>query len=387
MFDSRGYGLYRIINRLVDSRFQAMLHQSPSLSRSFGEASPSVLYLHIPFCPVHCSFCTFFTLPADTEQIKLYMERLERDIDSLASQDYSFRRIFIGGGSPLSAGTLLSSCMEKLQCYWPRAEISLEISPHSLSRFQELGLPRPGRLSIGMQSLQEDRLREIGRPLKELSLVREKLQEIAASEILLNIDLIYGFPGQELREMCADVRALIEIGSEELSWYPLITAKPLSRFDYVRYQRLLEQIQSGLSGSYRRVGPWTWLRSDLAVSSRTGGEYILMDESFIGIGAGSFSLCAGQFSSQSFSLDEYLASNPGDEQALILKIDQGSMQRYRYLMQTLLGLETAQAAPSPLLALLFRLGHLGEKRGGFLRSLSLRCFFRGVDRIREKMVE
>ena len=184
------------------------------------------IYLHIPFCRSRCAYCDFYSTTD--------LDRRERYVEALLSEWQQRRNeikgpiatVYFGGGTPslLSAQTVERILTSLLQDEAPRErEITLEANPDSISPEYLKSLKAAGvnRLSIGIQSLQDDLLRTIGRRHN----AEQALQAIEAAREAgftnLSVDLMYGLPGQTSAQWKADIETVLRFKPEHISTYCL----------------------------------------------------------------------------------------------------------------------------------------------------------------------
>lgn len=164
------------------------------------------LYVHIPFCEKKCSYCDFLSAPATEQTKEAYMAALFAEIGGRA-KDYKERivtSIFIGGGTPsLLSGDSIRQLMEHIRegfSLAPDAEITMEVNPgtvtaEKLTAFYEAGI---NRLSIGMQSAQEQELKILGRIHDFDGFCQVYREAVEAGFTNINVDVMSGLPGQTL---------------------------------------------------------------------------------------------------------------------------------------------------------------------------------------------
>lgn len=164
------------------------------------------LYVHIPFCEKKCSYCDFLSAPATEQTKEAYMAALFAEIGGRA-KDYKERivtSIFIGGGTPsLLSGDSIRQLMEHIREGFrlaPDAEITMEVNPgtvtaEKLTAFYEAGI---NRLSIGMQSAQEQELKILGRIHDFDGFCQVYREAVEAGFTNINVDVMSGLPGQTL---------------------------------------------------------------------------------------------------------------------------------------------------------------------------------------------
>lgn len=164
------------------------------------------LYIHIPFCVKKCSYCDFLSAPATEQTKEAYMAALFAEIGGRA-KDYKERivtSIFIGGGTPsLLSGDSIRQLMEHIREEFrlaPDAEITMEVNPgtvttEKLTAFYAAGI---NRLSIGMQSAQEQELKILGRIHDFDGFCQVYREAVEAGFTNINVDVMSGLPGQTL---------------------------------------------------------------------------------------------------------------------------------------------------------------------------------------------
>lgn len=164
------------------------------------------LYIHIPFCVKKCSYCDFLSAPATEQTKEAYMAALFAEIGGRA-KDYKDRivtSVFIGGGTPsLLSGDSIRQLMEHIRegfALAPDAEITMEVNPgtvtaEKLTAFYEAGI---NRLSIGMQSAQEQELKILGRIHDFDGFCQVYREAVEAGFTNINVDVMSGLPGQTL---------------------------------------------------------------------------------------------------------------------------------------------------------------------------------------------
>ena len=164
------------------------------------------LYIHIPFCVKKCSYCDFLSAPATEQTKEAYMAALFAEIVGRA-KDYKERivtSIFIGGGTPsLLSGDSIRQLMEHIREGYrlaPDAEITMEVNPgtvttEKLTAFYAAGI---NRLSIGMQSAQEQELKILGRIHDFDGFCQVYREAVEAGFTNINVDVMSGLPGQTL---------------------------------------------------------------------------------------------------------------------------------------------------------------------------------------------
>lgn len=191
---------------------------------------PVSIYIHIPFCQFRCSYCDFFTCAGQECTIPAYASALCREIELLARaapQRLPAHTVYFGGGTPsLLSGELLGSILETLAGSFDLAadaEISLEANPGTLTAARLKAMRRAGinRLSLGVQSTSQSLLRLLGRRHDFFDVIAAvKLARLAGFDNL-NLDLIYGVPGQTMAMWQAALEDALRLAPQHLSLYSL----------------------------------------------------------------------------------------------------------------------------------------------------------------------
>lgn len=191
------------------------------------------LYIHVPFCARKCLFCSFVISVGQEHRRDDYVRALAREMEGRAAKP--LKSIYFGGGTPSMLDehqfdVLMRAVKEKFS-FPGGIEITLEANPESINRPKAEFLKTLGinRISLGVQSLNDRYLRFLGRG-HNAAAAREAFRILRdAGFDNINLDLMYGFPGQTTLELQEDVRAMALLGSEHLSLYTL-TIEPNSRF-------------------------------------------------------------------------------------------------------------------------------------------------------------
>jgi len=194
--------------------------------------SPRIsLYVHFPWCLKKCPYCDFLSFPISQKvNFKRYTNSLLKDWSNDKSwlQGRTLQTIYFGGGTPSLAdpeifASLFSEIKKSNSANLQNIEITLEVNPGTLdpSKMQvwrEMGI---NRISVGVQSFQDEKLKVLGR-------IHSSQEAIDAIKILqkngfqnINCDLMYGLPGQTLANALLDLKKAISLGVQHISWYQL----------------------------------------------------------------------------------------------------------------------------------------------------------------------
>jgi oxygen-independent coproporphyrinogen-3 oxidase len=203
----------------------------------FSLLPPLALYVHIPWCVRKCPYCDFNSHErAEALPERDYVERLIADLESLLPSVWGRRliSIFIGGGtpslfSPAAIDELLGAVRARLPLD-PGAEITLEANPGTVEAARFRGFRDAGvnRISLGVQSFDDRMLGALGR-IHGAAEARNAVTTALASFDNVNIDLMYGLPGQTLDMARADIGEALACGVPHVSAYQL-TIEPNTMF-------------------------------------------------------------------------------------------------------------------------------------------------------------
>jgi coproporphyrinogen III oxidase-like Fe-S oxidoreductase len=274
-----------------------------------GNSEPS-LYIHIPFCRSLCPFCCFNRYLFDETQARRYFVNLKRELDMYIRKGFRFSEFYFGGGTPTVLMDELIGFIDYLKANYTVRKISLETTPREIDREKIAALKAAGinRLSIGVQSFDHDVLKGMGRPFSPDD-AREKLLMAEGQFDTLNADFVFNFPGQTVGQFEADVALFKELGIDQATFYPLMASphkrdameRKFNRIDMSREKEFYDIILRELYGDgYRTSTVWCFSRGERMID-----EYIVEDDDYIGIGAGSVSIVNGNFYVNSFALDRY----------------------------------------------------------------------------------
>ncbi|MCZ6891535.1 MAG: radical SAM family heme chaperone HemW [Chloroflexi bacterium] len=193
------------------------------------EQEPLALYIHIPFCETKCPYCDFNTYAGIEQLIPTYIDALIQEVGlwSVTLGPVPIGTIFFGGGTPSYVppehiGRLLSTVRSAFTLA-ANAEITLESNPgdvtmERLARWRAAGV---NRLSIGVQSLDDELLRLLGRRHTSQDAVDAFGYAQAAGFDDVNLDLMYGLPDQSIDQWRRTLQDTIALGPRHLSLYCL----------------------------------------------------------------------------------------------------------------------------------------------------------------------
>jgi len=183
------------------------------------------LYIHIPFCRSKCSYCQFYSVTRDKEDEKLYFNKLIEELNLVINKRKApFETLFIGGGDPFLLKTeYLEKILELAGSLGKIKEVTIESNPNSLtSDYNRLITKGLTRISIGLQSMNKNHLKTLGRNVtveenkKVLDLIKDE------RNIDFNLDLITSIPNQSLNDTLDDIDLIVDkLNVSHISLYNL----------------------------------------------------------------------------------------------------------------------------------------------------------------------
>lgn len=205
---------------------------------------PLSLYIHIPWCIQKCPYCDFNShaqkgeIP-ENDYIRHLLLDLQADLARFQTsvQKRKLRSIFIGGGTPsLFSAEGIARLLNGVKAHIPfeeNIEITLEANPGTVEAERFKGYVDAGvtRISMGIQSFNDDKLQRLGRIHSAAEAKRAVHLAKVSGLQSFNLDLMHGLPNQTLAEALDDLRQAVELAPPHLSWYQL-TIEPNTLFAY-----------------------------------------------------------------------------------------------------------------------------------------------------------
>ena len=198
---------------------------------------PLSLYVHLPWCLRKCPYCDFNSheKPGELPEAR-YLDALRADLEAALPFVWGRRvhSIFIGGGTPsLFAPAAIDQLITDIRARLPLeagCEITLEANPGTFERDRFRGYRAAGvtRLSIGVQSFDDEKLKALGR-VHDAAQARAAVAEARECFDTFNLDLMYALPGQTLEQFDADLKQALDFKPPHLSIYHL-TIEPNTFF-------------------------------------------------------------------------------------------------------------------------------------------------------------
>lgn len=190
------------------------------------------IYIHIPFCKQKCYYCDFISYVNKFDIIPQYIESVKKELDIYDFSKENITTIYIGGGTPsFIPSKEIVSILEKLKqnlknnkTKWEDLEITIEINPgtatyEALNDYKKVGI---NRLSIGLQSSNNERLKQIGRIHTKEEFINTYNMAERVGFKNKNIDLMIGLPEQTIEEIKQDLDFVINLNPTHISVYSLI---------------------------------------------------------------------------------------------------------------------------------------------------------------------
>lgn len=305
-------------------------------------------YIHVPFCRRRCHFCAFYLEIAQPNRIAQFQSALLQEIALHAQQDVLKGRllqsIYFGGGTPTSLPTeYLTILLNRIQATWPTspsAEITLEAHPSTVSFDDLSALVEAGfnRISFGAESMKDQDFASLGR----FGLARDTATAVQESRRAgfqnINLDLMYGLPGQSLHDWMNTVESLLALRPTHISCYALTIeedtrlAQDIARNVVVPPDEVLQiEMESAAEHILSRAGFTRYEISNYAkpgYASRhnllywTGGEYL-------GLGPSAQSYLNGTRFGKMADLESYMKALNDDRLPIVDKITLSILERQR----------------------------------------------------------
>lgn len=270
----------------------------------------AALYVHFPFCLKRCAYCDFHTIKdPGLSYRKRYYEALIHDIRE-TGRDFPFKikSVFLGGGTPtLTPPDLLSAiirCVSQSFELEPNCEITSEANPGTVTGDSLASLRRSGvnRLSLGVQSLDDNVLRLMGRAHASGQAIDALRKAREAGFDNINADIIYGYPGASVESCRKTLSEVIACGVKHVSCYALSVEEgtPLGRAvasgevtlpdddEVLAIERAIAGIMREEGFSHYEISNWC----KPGFSCRHNKAY-WKNEPSLGLGSGAVSYCGG----------------------------------------------------------------------------------------------
>lgn len=310
--------------------------------RASGEVTDArLLYVHVPFCAHRCTYCNFAVDLSPDE------ERMERYVDVLCERIARVERaeaIDVGGGTPTRLPPrLLRRLLDALLRFG--APISIETTPEIAATYPLDALSGVDRVSVGIQSSDREVLRGVGRPASVHAIERLRVFR------RINVDLVFGLPGQSEAQWARDVEHAIALAPDAITTYDCLyrgkgramTRRSLSLPSPATYERLYERGRALLlaAGYDAPYGAMTYSRHPGETGTSVYYERRLFDGwSYLGIGNYATSHKGDLWTFEAAGVDRWMRGAPGEAYSLpreetiakylLLSLSFGRIDRARY---------------------------------------------------------
>lgn len=194
---------------------------------------PTSLYIHYPWCIRKCPYCDFNSYAAsqidENEYIEALIYDLQTDLQKYPRKELT--SIFIGGGTPsLFSASAIAKLLHEINQrinFKSNLEITIEINPGTINQKKLFDLRATGinRLSIGVQSFQNDKLKSLGRIHHKYDAINTIKMAHHAKFDNINLDLMFGLPNQTCSDILFDLQTAIALQPTHISWYQLTIEK------------------------------------------------------------------------------------------------------------------------------------------------------------------
>ncbi len=210
------------------------------------------IYIHIPFCKQKCYYCDFISYTNKNDLIKKYIEAVGQECENYNLDKYIVTSIYIGGGTPSFIDSeCIQYVLKKVNNQFnieKDCEITIEVNPGTVTKekletYKKCGI---NRLSIGLQSINNKLLKQIGRihDYEEFLETYNMAKRIGFQNI--NIDLILGLPNQTIKDIKQEMEEVLKLNPKHISTYSLIVeegTKLEKMIEEGRYQLLPEKLE------------------------------------------------------------------------------------------------------------------------------------------------
>ena len=304
-----------------------------------------LLYIHIPFCEELCPYCSFHRIRLNEPLARSYHAALRCEMALYRRQGYRFSGLYIGGGTPT---VLMDELVETLQLareLFPVESVSVETNPNHLTDANITALQQAGvnRLSVGVQTFDDGLLRKIARYDKYGSGedIASRLRDAQGAFDTLNADMIFNFPEQTAPMLEADLTVLLQLGMQQITFYPLMVStltrrlmqKTLGDVNFRREKSFFRLIRRRLEPHYDSSSAWCFSRKKAAASLID--EYVVDFDEYAGLGSGAIGYLQGVCYANTFDIERYIRDLMQNRLPLEAsrRFDVPDRMRYDFLMK------------------------------------------------------
>lgn len=301
----------------------------PGRARADASGAPNLgLYVHIPFCRTLCDFCPYYKVTYDPALVEAFVAALLNEIQHAgASGPLPATSVYFGGGTPALLREHLPVIQQALHTAFDiDGPSGIELHPDDISAESGAALRDAGfdMVSIGVQSFQPRCLRALDRRQRDLPQRVDTMRKSGFS--VVDVDLIFGIPGQTARDIESDFQTAVSCGATQISTYPFIdfTYAPNKRKPLGRRQKhaLLDAILNVSDKlGFERTSVWTFARPG------TERYWSVTRDNYLGFGPSAASLLQESFSINVFSVPEYVSAVDKGRSPAALRVDLSARER------------------------------------------------------------
>lgn len=290
------------------------------------------LYVHMPFCKQKCYYCDFVSYANKYNIVDRYIQCLKKEIIQYANenkimskhgleQKYVIKTIYIGGGTPSSIDELyIINILQKIKENFQiknDAEITIEVNPGTVNKekletYREIGI---NRLSIGLQAVQDEILKSIGRihTFKDFENTYKYAREVGFNNI--NVDLMINLPNQTLDNVKESVKAILNLKPEHISVYSLILEENTKLYEMVKSKQVAlepEEVERQMYWYVKEtLEKYKYIQYEISNFAKSGFQSqhnidCWNQEEYIGVGIAASSFIENKRYSNISNLEEYM---------------------------------------------------------------------------------
>lgn len=374
-----------------------------------------LLYIHIPFCESLCPYCSFHRFVLDENIAKKYFKALRKELQMYKDLNYDFKGLYVGGGTPTIMMDELLETIKVAKNLFDIKEISVETNPNhvtdeNIKLLKQIGV---NRLSVGVQSFDDNILKQIGRYDKYGSgkEIMGRLRNAIGEFDTLNIDFIFNIPTQSEESLRRDLDIIDDMLVDQVTFYPLMSSanveknikNTLGSVDYKQEKKFYFTILNRMRKNYSGSTAWCFSRNSTMID-----EYIIAYNKHVGVGSGAFGYFNDSAYANTFSLNEYIDRINNNELPIAsVKKFTGKENMYYFLLMKLFGLSMSKQSfkekfgislnkalrsEMVLLKLFNAIKESGDTieltdRGRYYWVMGMREFFIAVDNLRDRCRE
>lgn len=293
------------------------------------------IYLNVPFCFSRCNYCPFYSelYAKYANKIDEYIEAVRMEIQQ-ANLGGKPQWAYVGGGTPntlsiAQLGKLLAEVRKQVD----PGLLGIELLPARVDETYLRGLRSLGfgRLSMGVQTFDEEIIRKTGRTYQTENGLEQKIRLAQELGMWVSLDLMVGLAGQTASRFCQDVEQIIRLTPNQVAIYPIVHVKGV-KYGFTPSMSSLEQYQciEGVNDlmkqhGYHRSTAWIFSQSGGEVYDTSGSE---LGTEYIGFGAGAYSVF-GQWRTQNLHISPYVRSMQSGKRMAFVSLREGSNEDMR----------------------------------------------------------